>query len=134
MNVLIWGAGDGVLRAQTMLQTHIKISAFIDIDKNKIGKKLNDIPIISENEIVNYSFDYIIIANLYKSEITETLMNKYSVPSQKILDAYQEGIIDVRLGTLKALSQEIKEKNIAGSVTELGVYRGEFSKYIKLLF
>lgn len=134
MNVLIWGAGDGGLRTQTMLQPHIKISAFIDIDKNKIGKKLNGIPIISENEIVNYSFDYIIIANMYKSEITEILINKYSVPSQKILDIYQEGLIDVRLGTLKALCQEIKEKNVAGSVAELGVYRGEFAKHINYFF
>ncbi|ROR31536.1 hypothetical protein EDD66_101153 [Mobilisporobacter senegalensis] len=36
MNVLIWGAGDGGLRTQTMLQSHIKVSAFMDIDKNKI--------------------------------------------------------------------------------------------------
>lgn len=82
----------------------------------RLGKTLNGIPIISENEIINYCFDYIIITDLYKSEITEILTNQYSVSPQKILDIYQEGIIDVRPGILKAICQEINEKGVNGSV------------------
>ena len=63
MKVLIWGAGDGGLRTLTMLQPQIKVIAFIDIDNNKIGSTLNDIPIISKEEIVNYDYDYIIIGS-----------------------------------------------------------------------
>jgi len=134
MNVLIWGAGDGGLRTLTMLQPHIKVGAFIDVDEKKIGNTLKNTPIISKSEIVNYNFDYIIIANLYKTEIKELLVKEYLIPDYKILDVYHEGLIDVRLGTLRAISQEIKERDINGSVAELGVYKGDFAQYINYFF
>lgn len=38
-----------------------------------------------------------------------------------------------RLGTLQLLTNEIKERNIEGDVAELGVYQGDFAKYINQL-
>lgn len=134
MKVLIWGAGDGGLRTLTMLQPQIKVIAFIDMNKNKVGSTLEGIPIIPKEEIVNYVYDYIIIGNLYKTEITEFLTMENLVPNSKIIDVFHEGLIDVRLGTLAAISQEIKDKGILGSVAELGVFKGDFAKHINYFF
>lgn len=40
----------------------------------------------------------------------------------------------IRISSLELAVQEIYENNVAGSVAELGVYKGEFSKYINRLF
>jgi len=134
MKAIIWGAGDGGLRTFMMLDPAINILAYVDISTEKIGNKLNDIEIIAPQQICNYDFDYVIIGNLYGQEISQQLEEKYNVPGTKIMDVYHNGLIDARIGTLKAISQEINEKNISGSVAELGVYTGEFSKYISLFF
>lgn len=134
MNVLIWGAGDGGLRTMTMIQPQVNVSAFVDIDNKKIGGTLNGVPIISKEEISNYTYEYILIGNLYKTEITNILTTELLIPSNKIIDVFHEGLIDIRLGTLSAISQEIKEKGISGAVAELGVYKGDFAKYINYFF
>ena len=40
----------------------------------------------------------------------------------------------VRVATLELIAEEIKQQNVQGSVAELGVYQGEFSKYINQVF
>lgn len=40
----------------------------------------------------------------------------------------------IRINTLELVAHEIIEKKIPGSVAELGVYKGEFAKYINALF
>ena len=43
-------------------------------------------------------------------------------------------ISDVRLDIFELVAEEINSKKIPGSVAELGVYKGKFSKYINELF
>lgn len=40
----------------------------------------------------------------------------------------------IRINTLELIAEEIKSNNISGSVAELGVYQGDFSKYINSAF
>lgn len=40
----------------------------------------------------------------------------------------------IRLATLELVSNEISQKNIEGSVAELGVYKGKFAKFINQYF
>ncbi|HMN32842.1 MAG TPA: TylF/MycF/NovP-related O-methyltransferase [Chitinophagaceae bacterium] len=40
----------------------------------------------------------------------------------------------IRISNFELVVQEIQEKNIQGSVAEVGVYQGEFAKYINLAF
>jgi O-methyltransferase len=52
---------------------------------------------------------------------------------ERVADIYH--YVDyVRISTLELLSYEIKSNNVLGSVAEVGVYRGDFAKYINLLF
>jgi O-methyltransferase len=40
----------------------------------------------------------------------------------------------IRVSTLELVAQEIAERKVPGSVAELGVYQGQFAKYINKLF
>ncbi|MCD2425979.1 TylF/MycF family methyltransferase [Niabella pedocola] len=40
----------------------------------------------------------------------------------------------VRISTLELIAEEIRKNNVEGSVAELGVYRGDFAKYINEAF
>jgi O-methyltransferase len=40
----------------------------------------------------------------------------------------------IRLSSLEFVAEEIKQRDIAGNIAELGVYRGEFAKIMNLLF
>jgi O-methyltransferase len=40
----------------------------------------------------------------------------------------------IRLATLELVKEEISKKNLAGSVAELGVYKGKFARYINTYF
>lgn len=40
----------------------------------------------------------------------------------------------IRISTLELVAQEIYEKQVPGAVAELGVYKGEFAKYINRIF
>lgn len=62
------------------------------------------------------------------------------------IDVYGDDIIEIngnefvyntdycRRGTFKLAAKEIKENNVEGAVAELGVYQGDFSKYINAEF
>ena len=49
------------------------IVAFCDNDKKKHGKTINEIPVISPKELSNVSFDQVVIASEYVSEIVGQL-------------------------------------------------------------
>ncbi len=39
-----------------------------------------------------------------------------------------------RIATLDLLAHEILQKNVKGEIAELGVYRGDFAKYLNQIF
>ena len=66
----------------------------------------------------------------YKLVITRDMMY---LGRERLADKYN--YIDyVRIGTLELLAYEIRSNNVLGSTAEVGVYRGDFAKYINLLF
>lgn len=70
---------------------------------------------------------YHLIRSVAKDEI-EPLANKYFLNDKM----YEEDFVRIRDFYLAV--DEIKRKNIQGAVAELGVYKGEFAKFINALF
>jgi O-methyltransferase len=71
----------------------------------------------------------------------KSLFSKELVVDHKMIGLSRERKITIpsvtnyiRISTLELVAHEIYEKNIAGSVAELGVYKGQFAKYINRLF
>lgn len=72
---------------------------------------------------------------LLKFAINEA-MHQDKPPAFQKVDSYYDGIqfITPRQAALEAVSKEIYKYKVKGDVAEAGVYRGDFAKYINILF
>lgn len=109
-HIIIFGAGSagiGAFEYITQVSGN-KVIAFVDNDSQKHGSKLNDLPIISPDELVNYDYDKVIIASMYWLEIELQLQelglkaDKYSVVSLKDSIGFNLGE-----GATQALAREL---------------------------
>lgn len=130
-NILVWGAGNGGLNALASLNSEVNVIAFID--NYYSGTEFEGYRVIRPHEIKKFHYDYILIAAVKRDEIVEEAL-RFDVPYQKILSYYCENIFDTRIAVLNLISKEIYSRGIEGSCAELGVYKGEFSKYINRAF
>ncbi|WP_353846120.1 MULTISPECIES: chemotaxis protein [unclassified Clostridium] len=81
--MLIFGTGNYSIFVEGMLNSKVKILAYVDNDKNKWNCKKNDKTIISPENIEKYDFDYIVIASQFNEEIYDQLL-KMNVNKKKI--------------------------------------------------
>lgn len=111
-----------------------EILAIVDRKREIQGTIWNGVKIISPDKINSYSYDCIIISVAeYENEIKESLaqqnvdMNKVEVynPNTKCIEWE-----DIRVAMLRICIDEIKRKGLRGSMAEVGVYKGDFAKYM----
>lgn len=133
--LVFYGAGDASLRAIHLLNKfEYEIIAFLDDDLNKQGTKLKDIPILSPDALHRMEFDFVVISIIHENLAKNRLVNQLNVEPNKIIDWYFNDIFDVRVASMRLAAEEIYENKIIGNVAELGVYKGEFAKYINAEF
>lgn len=86
--------------------------------------------------LIDAEFDYIVISCIFGKEIKKQLFNEYKIDPKKIIDFYDTESLfeEYRIGMLGACAKEIYRNKINGMVAELGVYKGDFAKYINLAF
>lgn len=76
IKLLIFGASKAGEKVLNILNYEkVEVLAFVDNDKNKIGKNLNGIKIISPSIIYRYDYDYIFIASMFIIEIYNQLID-----------------------------------------------------------
>ena len=111
----------------------------LGFDKSKIifdnkfreVSKYND---ILNNDVQTYNNIMSQIVNMYQPE-EFVITRKIAYYRDKYLDnEYFEKYDYTRYKTLQLVSNEIYDNDIKGAVAEVGVYRGEFSKIINILF
>ncbi|MDN4066448.1 glycosyltransferase [Paenibacillus vini] len=75
--ILIWGTGElGHLVYKSLAENHIRISGFIDSDKNKIALKVNSTPIYHYDILDSDDMPYVLVASMYYEEIKPILEQK----------------------------------------------------------
>lgn len=84
--VFVYGAGSEILTMLDALRDNdIKVLAIVDKDKNKIGKKILNIPIISINEATKSKcYSYILNSMSYQDEMRKTILSVYKANSKKL--------------------------------------------------
>lgn len=95
--------------------------------------------VLHSNEAYNILFEN---NNDSKNEISnyqkQSSSNTFSCQIMMALDKERKNFVFegdyIRNSTLELISYEIYDKNITGCVAELGVYRGDFAKYINIAF
>lgn len=91
-NILIFGTGNGNVNMKKALNFNkVDILAFVDNNVVKHGKDYENKKIISPKKIINYEYDYIIIASQFYEEIFEQLM-VLGIKKEKIIKFYEHPI------------------------------------------
>lgn len=86
--VLIFGTGVSMQKINNSINYNkVKVIAYVDNNKYKVDNKINQIDIISPNQISKYTYNFIIIASIDYSNITSQLLD-LKVEHQKIIQFY----------------------------------------------
>lgn len=143
MKVIIYGAGGHGKNVRYGLDDFTyEIVGYIDNNFTR-GGYIDSIPVYVENDIGNLEFDYIILSmEKGRKEIIDSLVKK-GVPNEKILFYSYEKLESVcnsirlqdnRNAIMRMCIKTISERNVEGSIAEVGVYQGEFAKYLSKYF
>lgn len=105
-NVIVFGAskaGENFLKNQD----EYRVLAIADNDPNKQNKRLNDIMIISPNQISNYQYDFIVIASMFIEGITKQLKEDLLIDQDKIIYVPKRLLKIENRETLEILKQKV---------------------------
>lgn len=132
--VILFGAGNGGVRVLNLLRLDFSVIAFSDNNSEKHGTKLAGISVIPPDQITGLSFDMIIITNFFGLEIRKQLVSGMGIPDEKVFDYHANDFYDTRVAVMRQCADEICQKSAPGNVAEVGVYLGDFAKYLNLAF
>jgi len=142
--VLIYGAGAVGRNSYYRLDdTLYEIIAFVDKNGAVIGTKINGVRVEDIKTVSSLQFDYVLIASISNQQEMRDILIANKISESKILvftgNRYENDneVIELqeeRYATMRLCVDAIKERNIPGEVAEVGVYKGEFSKYLNKYF
>lgn len=134
--IAIFGAGQAGMMVRTWLPATQELMCFIDNDKEKQGKMLDGLSVLSLEEALRLHPEEIILAILNAE--AEQMIRKQIAAAGFTGVCTDLGSIraiqDVRLSALRLHAREIEARKIPGDVAELGVYQGAFAAEINRLF
>ncbi len=134
--IAIFGAGQAGAMVRTWLPAAQEVLCFIDNDKEKQGKMLDGLPVLSLEEALRLHPEEIILAIL-NAEAERLILKQIEetgfTGTCTCLGSIRE-LQDVRLSALRLQAREIETRKIPGDVAELGVYQGAFAAEINRLF
>lgn len=134
--IAIFGAGQAGAMVRTWLPAAQEVLCFIDNDKEKQGKVLDGLPVMSLEEALRLHPEEIILAIL-NAEAERLILKQIEetgfTGTCTCLGSIRE-LQDVRLSALRLHAREIEARKIPGDVAELGVYQGAFAAEINRLF
>lgn len=126
--IIIFGAGGlgKKLYKDYKSKNDVEIVAFADNFKTGI---LFDLPILKPKDLLDYKFDSLIITAI-AVDIVEKQLRDLGLPQSKICKSFRSSIATARNVFLIRFAEEVKRKNLAGSVAEAGVFEGYFAAKI----
>lgn len=132
--VLVWGATPSIYSMLLEIEREYQVVGFVDNNSHKWGTTLFEKPIYSPELICTITFEYIIIASLSSMGAIKKQIINSGIDEHKIITKYVECRISARINFLKNLSEQIQEELMPGSVAEVGVFQGDFARYINEYF
>lgn len=140
MNGVVFGGGFYGKALKRGLEKYcgVEIDAVIDNDKEKWGMLIDNIPIISPDQLLKMSFDKIFICLMRGYQAVEAQLAEMGISGEKIVimkmnTEYQDAFMEldpVRRNWIKSFADYTREQSMTGSVAECGVYYGETSMFI----
>lgn len=112
----------------------------LDIDINKVLFLYNNI------QTKDININYGLMEKILGTEYTRAVKSRYHLVRNISKDEIQSGFCDelyetklfkddyIRAKTLELVAEEIRKNNIEGETAELGVFQGDFSQLINMMF
>lgn len=134
--IVIFGAGGMGRRTLEVLskQDNIQVIAFVDNDQTKHGQKHNGVPIYSPAKLTEIDFDFLHYGTQMGINEIGSQIAKLGIPAYKVKKEYIDTITNARKIFVERFAQEVSGISLSGSIAEAGVYRGEFARYLNLMF
>jgi len=131
--VIIFGARYGK-ELYKKIETEKTVVCFTDNDKSLWGTSIYGIPVFPPEEAIEMFYDRIYIGTFTGMHEVSLQLLHMGVNTLSIDVSYVSMPVLARESFIQNLSEEIYKQNVAGSVAEAGVYRGEFAKMINHYF
>lgn len=135
LNVICFGASSGGINLYSKIIKKYNILAYTDNDKSKWGEKINEINILSINDSLKLNFDRIIITSAPGLESIKKQLIDCGIEESIIDDSFVIAPLESRRIFLERLS--IMQKNFItqnSQVAEVGVFEGDFARFINLYY
>ena len=143
---MIYGAGQAGRMVARWLPATCRLTAFIDNNPDLDGQVIDGIPVLPQEKALELKPDLIWLAILntearreIRSELSSCGYDGRYADLQEMSGIVEDAaalrqLIDLRLAAMRMLAQQIKDRVVAGTVAELGVYQGEFAAEINRVF
>lgn len=133
--IIIWGASGRGKEIMYLLDEHVyQVIGFVDNDSSLWGKNIwGGVSINNPQDITTLDYDYIIISIPEHKESIMEQLKSVGVSQDAIIVWNNSDVIermDCRIGYLRACADRLKEIKVPGACAEVGVYKGEFAKWI----
>lgn len=135
LRAVLFGAGGGGQRLYKEIASQYEVVAFVDNDKRKWGKELWGIPIYSAQKCTaDLEYDYLIITSAPGMDSIKQQCLQMGIQENKIITSYIENPLVSRRIFLESFSKLIQELGEDGDCAEVGVFEGDFAKWINRYF
>ncbi|MBR5336536.1 MAG: class I SAM-dependent methyltransferase [Lachnospiraceae bacterium] len=133
--VLIYGySGAGKAVEYSLDEREYEIVGYIDDNVEIQGKTVwGGCPVVGSEHIKDYEYDYIVVAPFWRSKEMLEKLGTHEVPHEKIViwdEIHKVKKLDYRIAQLRVCSDVIRDNRVDGCCAEVGVYKGEFARYI----
>lgn len=131
--IVLFGAGGTGKRLVHELQDKYKIKCLIDSDSSKWGTKCGDYWVENPDMILRENdFDYIIVASAPGYDAIMKKIFEYAIDEERIIDKYVAQTLESRRQFLEDWASLYGD--LSGACAEVGVFEGDFAKYINEYF
>ncbi len=129
--IIIFGAGPTGKRAYEFYREFCNVIAFADNNTLLYGTDINGVQIIPAEQIIDYDYDYIIIASVPGYDAICQQLERYGIEQDKV-KRFVSGTNKNRELSFYQYAKELK--NISGACAEVGVFQGDTAKIINRAF
>ena len=131
--VILFGAAGGGVRLYDKIKEKYDVVSFVDNDSKKWGRELKGIEIENPQKAIReLMFDFLIITSAPGLDSIKKQCLELGVSEEKIITKYIETPLESRRVFLEKLA--LCMENSVGECAEVGVFEGDFAKYINLYF
>lgn len=131
---VIYGATGTGKRVYQEIQNKYDVKYFVDGNSEIVGTKNGALEVKEPSAIMSDCPDIVVMGILTGYEDAVQYLIEHGFPEERIICQYIDLNFRARRECLEKISVLVKEKQVAGAVAELGVYRGDFAKVINEVF